>query len=542
MVDRASCCGRRRGVAGAVSPVAAGVRRPPPRHPWLVGLPAAPGPAKPPSYSTRPSAGQGRVGDATPNRHRRRRAGGAGRRHSATPVAALGAGPGRVRPLGAAAGRSLSLRQRRLAVARRHAGGSRELRRLRRALGSDRAGPSQDHRGSLRAPEPAARVHGAADRRSLRERDGRDAPRAARRVGDPARAPADRRDPLRARRRGRGRLPRVDRSRRSVRRIGRDRSAQSRRAGGPHQPGGHAPSRSRVLPERRRRAGGGPRQISAVPCADLRARRTGGPGRRRARGAGARDGAGADPVDRSRHPQLQRDLHAIHAAPARGGDAWFRLGGLGEAAGHRSIAGGDPRAAVILQGVRGDGARRAGLHVAGVAGGALRHGGGAVSQRAIRPGALRLLRRGRHRPGAAAHPLEARRQHGERLPRRRARQALRREALSAGGAGPRPEDPRERDRGLSRGAARRRLAESAGQARGAGKAVGALDRRRLPGPVARLQRAGRSSPTIFLGTGSARCDSRARRVSATSPARPAASGCSRRRRSTRTTAPRPTRW
>jgi predicted metalloendopeptidase len=57
------------------------------------------------------------------------------------------------------------------------------------------------------------------------------------------------------------------------------------------------------------------------------------------------------------------------------------------------------------------------------------------------------------------------------------------------GACPRAEDAGERRRGLPRGAARCRLDEPAGEARGAGQAVGDLDGRRLPGALARLQRA-----------------------------------------------------
>ena len=134
--------------------------------------------------------------------------------------------------------------------------------------------------------------------------------------------------------------------------------------------------------------------------------------------------------------------------------------------------------------------RRAARHVAGVARLALRHRGRAVPEQ--------------RRSTSPASTSSARSLTGQELPRTRWKRGVSMVNGYLGDAigklyvekhfppdarGPRAEDARQRDRRLPRRAARRRVAEPAGPARGARQAVGALDRRRLSGTVARLQRA-----------------------------------------------------
>ena len=117
----------------------------------------------------------------------------------ATPHAqslAVGTRRRRLRPLGAPAGRPVSLRERRLAGARRRARRSRELRRVRGDRGKDRARPSRDHRGGGGAAEPAAGIAPRSrSRTSTRASSTRRASNSsARRPIQPA-AAADRRHP-----------------------------------------------------------------------------------------------------------------------------------------------------------------------------------------------------------------------------------------------------------------------------------------------------------------------------------------------------------
>ena len=221
-----------------------------------------------------------------------------------------------------------------------------------------------------------------------------------------------------------------------------------------------------------------------------------------------RDRAREDSVDAGREPRRRQDLQQISGRQARQRDARLRLDGLGEAASHRQGTGVGDRPAVLLQGIRGDGANRAARHVEGLDGGPADHDARALLEQGVRRRPFRVLRQDVERPGSATAALEARRPARQRIDGRGARPALRRQALPGGVEGAHGDDDRQPDRGLPAVDHRARLDDARDEEGSARQAGEVQHEDRLPQPMARITARSRSRPTTSSATSSAPISSR----------------------------------